>query len=234
MSPWSSRSPPEIQLDGEVAWAGANRVGPSGTRILTSASRCITDRVAARSSASSLSDCQRGRPAAPSGTAHSRFHAGPHSYFSGSSTYARAVRCGDVLTTRRISTPTARSEPGRHRRVPDASDPHDAQCHSCLRPTVVARLLLTARLSDRAPLVDQGTVSPQAPAENDTAEQEVGHIELAAVQPDRDPRRRSTRGRSSGSLLPRGTIPARDAGGASAMLWVWSTSPECRDRRWTG
>ena len=30
------------------------------------------------------------------------------------------------------------------------------------------------------------------------------------------------------------TIPARDAGGASAMLWAWSTCPECRDRRWTG
>jgi hypothetical protein len=32
----------------------------------------------------------------------------------------------------------------------------------------------------------------------------------------------------------RWTIPARDAGGASAMLWAWSTCPECRDRRWTG
>jgi len=30
------------------------------------------------------------------------------------------------------------------------------------------------------------------------------------------------------------TIPARDAGGASAMLWAWSTCPECRDGRWTG
>ena len=30
------------------------------------------------------------------------------------------------------------------------------------------------------------------------------------------------------------TIPARDAGGASAILWAWSTCPECRDRRWTG
>jgi hypothetical protein len=30
------------------------------------------------------------------------------------------------------------------------------------------------------------------------------------------------------------TIPARDAGGASEMLWAWSTCPECRDRRWTG
>jgi hypothetical protein len=30
------------------------------------------------------------------------------------------------------------------------------------------------------------------------------------------------------------TTPARDAGGASAMLWAWSTCPECRDRRWTG
>jgi YD repeat-containing protein len=29
-------------------------------------------------------------------------------------------------------------------------------------------------------------------------------------------------------------IPARDAGGASGMLWAWSTCPECRDRRWTG
>jgi hypothetical protein len=30
------------------------------------------------------------------------------------------------------------------------------------------------------------------------------------------------------------SIPARDAGGASVMLWAWSTCPECRDRRWTG
>jgi hypothetical protein len=30
------------------------------------------------------------------------------------------------------------------------------------------------------------------------------------------------------------TIPARDAGRVSAMLWAWSTCPECRDRRWTG
>jgi hypothetical protein len=30
------------------------------------------------------------------------------------------------------------------------------------------------------------------------------------------------------------TIPARDAGGASAILCAWSTCPECRDRRWTG
>jgi hypothetical protein len=30
------------------------------------------------------------------------------------------------------------------------------------------------------------------------------------------------------------TIPALDAGGASAMLWAWSTCPECRERRWTG
>ncbi len=30
------------------------------------------------------------------------------------------------------------------------------------------------------------------------------------------------------------TISARDGGGASAMLWAWSTCPECRDRRSTG
>ncbi|GAB2642540.1 hypothetical protein GCM10009743_17080 [Kribbella swartbergensis] len=50
----------------------------------------------------------------------------------------------------------------------------------------------------------------------------------------------SAAGRSSGigvgsMLRQRGwAIPARDAGGAWAMLWAWSTCPECRDRRWTG
>jgi hypothetical protein len=31
-----------------------------------------------------------------------------------------------------------------------------------------------------------------------------------------------------------GIAPARDDGGVSAMLGVWSTCPECRGRRWTG
>ena len=30
------------------------------------------------------------------------------------------------------------------------------------------------------------------------------------------------------------TIPARDAGGAAALLCAWGTGPEGRDRRWTG
>jgi hypothetical protein len=46
---------------------------------------------------------------------------------------------------------------------------------------------------------------------------------------ERGGRRRLDAGGSAGW-----TIPARDAGGASAMLCAWSTCPECRDRRWTG
>jgi hypothetical protein len=63
----------------------------------------------------------------------------------------------------------------------------------------------------------------------------VGDVEQRAGWPrqievdERGGRRRLDAGGSAGW-----TIPARDAGGASAMLCAWSTCPECRDRRWTG
>ena len=41
-------------------------------------------------------------------------------------------------------------------------------------------------------------------------------------------RRRLDAGGSAAGPIP---APCR---GASAMLWAWSTCPECRDRRWTG
>jgi hypothetical protein len=54
------------------------------------------------------------------------------------------------------------------------------------------------------------------------------------------PRQMSAAGARPGSAPARcwrqrgWSIPARDAVGASAMLWAWSRCPECRDRRWTG
>jgi hypothetical protein len=39
--------------------------------------------------------------------------------------------------------------------------------------------------------------------------------------------------RATQPAIGRAATPAHDPGGASAMLWAWSTCPECRDRRWT-
>ena len=51
--------------------------------------------------------------------------------------------------------------------------------------------------------------------------------------------RRQESGRQPGTLARARvdrpfTIQECRRGGASAMLWAWSTCPECRDRRWTG